>query len=84
MLWSWDNMFAEGFFFVKEMKNGWGLVDIMVLGQYRAIPVGTWWDTLSVTWYWLVLSDTGLEKGFYACILDLNDGLLPFHRRTNG
>ena len=40
----------------------------MVLGQYGAALVGTWWYLVSVTWYCLVLSETGLVKGFYACI----------------
>ena len=45
--------------------TGWYL---MVLGQYGAILVVTWWYFVSITWYWFVLSGTGLIKGFYACI----------------
>ena len=55
---------------------------MMVLGQYRAVLAGIWWywvsmgqhwlvlgDTgVSITWYSLVLSGTGLIKGFYASI----------------
>ena len=47
-------------------------------GQYWLVFDGTWsvWVILvvtwcywvSITWYWLVLSGTGLIKGFYACI----------------
>ena len=40
----------------------------MVLGQYGAVLVGTWWYWVSITWYCLVLSGTGLIKGFYASI----------------
>ena len=40
----------------------------MVLGQYRAVLVGTWSYWVSITWCCLVLSGTGLIKGFYASI----------------
>ena len=33
---------------------------VVVLGQYRAVLFGTWWYWVSITWYCLVLSDTGL------------------------
>ena len=46
-------------------STGWYL---MVLGQYGVILVVTRWYWVSITWYWLVLSCTGLIKGFYACI----------------
>ena len=39
-----------------------------VLGQYGAVLVGTWWHWVSVTWYCLVLSWTGLVQRLYACI----------------
>ena len=45
--------------------TGWYLV---VLGQYGAALVGTWWYWVSITWKCLVLSGTGLIKGFYASI----------------
>ena len=53
---------------------------MMVLGQYRAVKDGIWcywvsmgqyWLVLGdtgITWYSLVLSGTGLIKGFYASI----------------
>ena len=44
---------------------GWYL---MLLGQYGAILVVTYWYWVSITWYCLVLSGTGLIKGFYASI----------------
>ena len=50
-------------------STGWYL---MLLGQYGAILVVTCWYWVSITWYWLVLSCTGLIKGFYACIYRKN------------
>ena len=44
---------------------GWYL---MVLGQYWAILVVTWWYWVSITCHCLVLSGTGLIKGFYTSI----------------
>ena len=32
----------------------------MVLGQYDAVLVGTWWYWVSMTWYCLILDGTGL------------------------
>ena len=39
-----------------------------MLGQYGAVQGGTWRYRVSITWYCLVLSGTGLVQGFYACI----------------
>ena len=36
---------------------------MMVLGQYGAILVGTWWYWISIGLYWLVLGDTGSVEG---------------------
>ena len=33
------------------------------------VLVGTWWYWVSIIWYCLVLSGTGLLQGFYACII---------------
>ena len=44
-------------------STGWYL---MILGQYGAILFVPWWYWVSITWYCLVLSGTGLIKGFYA------------------
>ena len=41
---------------------GWYLV---VLGQYRAVLVGTWVYWVSITWYCLVSSGTGLVLCLY-------------------
>ena len=32
---------------------------LVVLGQYRAVLVGTWWCWVSIAWYCLILSGTG-------------------------
>ena len=48
-----------------EGGTGWYLV---VLGQYRAVLVGTWVYWVSITWYCLVFSVAGVVMGFYACI----------------
>ena len=40
-----------------EGGTGWYLV---VLGQYGAVLVGTWWNWVSITWYCMVLSGNGL------------------------
>ena len=34
-------------------------IDMMVLGQYRAVLAGIWWCWVSMGQYWLVLGDTG-------------------------
>ena len=34
-----------------EGFTGWYL---MVLGQWKAVLVGTWWYWVSVEWYWLI------------------------------
>ena len=41
---------------------------MMVLGQYGAVLVGTWWYWVSITWYCLELSGRGLIWDFNACI----------------
>ena len=50
---------------------------LMVPGQYTVFEIGTWWYWVSMGQYWLVilgqynslvLSGTGLIKGFYASI----------------
>ena len=39
---------------------GWYLV---VLGQYRAVLVGTWWYWVSMERYWLIHDGTGSVEG---------------------
>ena len=36
---------------------------MMVLGQYRAVMVDTWWFWVSMEWYWLIYDDTGSVEG---------------------
>ena len=48
-----------------EVCTGWHLV---VLGQYGAVLVGTWWYWVSVTWYRWILSGIGLVQRLNACI----------------
>ena len=36
---------------------------MVVLGQYRAVLVGTWWYWVSIVWYWLIYDGTGLVQG---------------------
>ena len=59
---------------------------LVVLGQYGMVLVGTWWYWVSVTWYCLVLSGTGLVQGFHACIYIENSGDLVgcHHSGTDG
>ena len=56
----------------------------MVLGQYGAVLVGTWWYWVSVTWYYWILSGIGLVQRFYACIYWKKSGDLVgcHHSRT--
>ena len=45
----------------------------MVLGQNRAVPVGTWWYWVSRRRYWLIHDGTGSVSGdtcFYLVVLD--------------
>ena len=35
----------------------------MVLGQYGAVLVGTWWYWLKIGWYWLIYDGTGPVEG---------------------
>ena len=46
-------------------QQGAVMVDtyMMVLGQYRAVLVGTWWYWVSRGRYWSVLGGTGSEEG---------------------
>ena len=46
----------------------WKKEYVVVLGQYRAVLFGTWWYWVSITWYCLLLSGTGLFYGFNASI----------------
>ena len=41
----------------------------MVLGQYKAVLVGTWWYWVSIGRYWLVLDGTGSVEGGIGCYL---------------
>ena len=43
-----------------EGSSGWYLV---VLGQYRAVLVGSWWFWVSIGWYWLIYDGTGSVEG---------------------
>ena len=45
---------------------------MMVLGQYRAVMVDTWWFWVSMEWYWLIYDDTGSVdggNGWYLAVL---------------
>ena len=53
-----------------EGSTGWYS---MVLGQYKAVLVGTWRYWVSMERYWLVLGDTGSVwgvTGWYLVVLD--------------
>ena len=60
---------------VKE-STGWFLV---ILCHYWTFLVGTWWYWVSLTWYCLVLSETGLVQCFYACIYWKSGNLVWCH-----
>ena len=36
---------------------------MMLLGQYRAVLVGTWWLWVSIVCYWLVYDGAGSVQG---------------------
>ena len=55
----------------------------MVLGQYGAVLVGTWWYWVSVTWYYRILSGIGLVQRFYACICHCFAHARPIIPRTS-
>ena len=40
-----------------------GLTDLMVLGQYEAVLVGTWWYWVNMERYWLIFDGTGSAEG---------------------
>ena len=48
------------------MEQNWFIHD--GTGCDGAVMGGTWWYWVSITWYCLELSGTGLVKGYYACI----------------
>ena len=58
---------------------GWYLVILggtvryfVVLDQYGAVLVGTWWQWVSIGWYWLVYDGTGsveADTGRYLVVL---------------
>ena len=41
-------------------STGWFLV---ILDQYEAVRVDTWWYWVRIEWYWLVLSGTWSVEG---------------------
>ena len=43
---------------------------MMVLGQYGAVLVGALWYWVSITWYCLVLSGTGLGRAFMPAYIE--------------
>ena len=51
-----------------SVKGATGLY-LVVLGQYGAVLVGTWWYWVSRRWYWLVLDCTGSVEGGTGCFL---------------
>ena len=40
---------------------------MMVLGQYGAVLVVTWWYWVSIGWYWSVLDNIGSKQGGNGC-----------------
>ena len=58
----------------------------MVLGQYDAVLVGTWWYWVSMTWYCLILDGTGLVWALmpvYIEKVEIWPGVTIAGRRTN-
>ena len=56
---------------------------LVVLGQYGAELVGTWY-WVSVTWYCSVISGTGLVKGFMPVCIETSADLVGcYHSRKN-
>ena len=35
----------------------------MILGQYGAVLVGTWWHWVNIGWYWLIFDGNGSVQG---------------------
>ena len=52
---------------IESVEGTTGLY-LVVLGQYGAVLVGTWWYWVCITWYCLLFSGTELVQGFYAFI----------------
>ena len=56
---------CEGHFSEEQSSRGTLLqgilrnIDMMALGQYRAVLASIWWYWVSIGQYWLVLGDTG-------------------------
>ena len=51
-----------GFGGIRSVWGGTGWY-FLVLGQYGAVLVGTWWYLVSIGWYWLKYDGTGSVKG---------------------
>ena len=41
---------------------------MMVLGQYRAVMVDTWWFWVSIVWYWLIYDGTGHYRAYWSVL----------------
>ena len=55
-----------------------------MLGHHGTVLVGTWWFWVSITWYSLVLSWTGLLQWLYACIYWKIGDWSDVHSGTDG
>ena len=36
---------------------------LVILGQYGAVLVGTWWHWVNIGWYWLIFDGNGSVQG---------------------
>ena len=56
----------------------------MIFDSTGSVQSGTGWYLVSLTWYCLVLSGTGLLYGFYASIYKSGDLVGCYHSGTAG
>ena len=55
---------------------------MMIVGQYRAIMVDTWWFWVSKEWYWVIYDGTGSVdggNGWYLAVLAQHGAHLSRH-----
>ena len=52
---------------------------LVVLVQYGALLVGSWWYWVGKTWYCLVLSGTGLVSGFMPVYIEKSRDLFGWY-----
>ena len=60
---SWLNCALRGYEAVYQVSVGQYCIYLVVLSQYKAVPVGNWWYWVSISRYFVVLGQCGAVLG---------------------